>query len=127
MGIHPYQYQEMLARVERNKLRGAVTREAAEIISERSERDLHDKILAECARRGFIAIHSRMDRPTTNNVGLADFVILADHGRTLLVECKSRTGKLTTEQLAFKMLAERLGHTVHVCRSMSEFLTVIES
>lgn len=85
------------------------------------EADLHDDIRAECRRRGWIAIHSRMDKPTTSAIGDPDFVILAENGKTYLVEAKSRTGKLRPEQLALRVWAHRLGHTIHLVRSMQDF------
>ena len=54
-----------------------------------------------------------------------DFVILASGGRVLFVECKSRTGKLSPAQVALKCQAETLGHTVHVVRSLVEFLKLL--
>jgi hypothetical protein len=44
----------------------------------------------------------------------------------LLVECKTRLGKLSPEQLATQAWAAKLGHTVHVVRSMGEFLEVVK-
>jgi hypothetical protein len=116
------QYLDMLTRAERNVIRDHVLAEEPET----RERTMHDKILEVCARRGWIAIHSRMDRPTTQAHGVPDFLILRDGGRVLLVECKSKDGKQTTAQLGFQAWAGKLGHVVHVCRSLDEFLGVAE-
>jgi hypothetical protein len=62
---------------------------------------------------------------THRTAGEPDFLILADGGRVLLIECKTRTGKLSPEQAALKHQAEKLGHRVHVVRSMKEFEEVI--
>lgn len=91
------------------------------------ESDLHDEIIAECRRRGWIVIHSRMDRATTTAKGVCDFIIFADRGRVFLFECKSRIGKLTPEQKGFAMMADMLGFTVHVVRSYSEFAAIIQN
>jgi len=123
MPISHQQYIDMLSRVNRNKLRDGPVPADAEPV----ERDLHDKILAECKARGWIAIHARMDRPTTTAVGTPDFVILADGGRLFLVECKSKTGKLTTAQLGFIAWSEKLGFPVQTIRSMSEFKALINA
>jgi hypothetical protein len=96
---------------------------AADAVTDES--DLHNEIIAECRRRGWIALHSSMASPTKRNEGEPDFEILADGGRVLLVECKSREGKLSPAQLAFKSQAERLGHAVHIVRSMREFLALL--
>lgn len=89
------------------------------------EADLHVEIFDECRRRGWIALHGSMAERTCRTLGEPDFVILADGGRVLFVECKSRTGKLSPAQAALKFHAEKLGHTVHVVRSMEEFLAVV--
>ena len=86
------------------------------------EAELHEEIFDECRRRGWIALHGSMAERTCRTLGEPDFVILADGGRVLLVECKSRSGKLSPAQAALKHHAEKLGHTVQVVRSMEEFL-----
>ncbi|MBI1178737.1 hypothetical protein GC207_14990 [bacterium] len=88
------------------------------------ESDLHDAVFDECRRRGWIPLHGSMAARTHRTEGEPDFVILADRGRALLVECKSRTGKLSPAQAALKHHAESLGHTVHVIRSLEEFLNL---
>lgn len=90
------------------------------------ESDLHEAIINECNRRGWCAVHSRMDRATTVQIGTPDFIIFADAGRVFAVECKSKTGKLSTEQLATQAWLKRLGHTLHVVRSFREFIEVID-
>ncbi len=88
------------------------------------EADLHEEIFAECRRRGWIALHGSMAERTCRTLGEPDFVILADGGRVLFVECKTRTGKLSPAQFALKHHAEKLGHTVQVVRSLDEFLQI---
>lgn len=92
---------------------------------EAAERDLHDKIEAECLQRGWLTVRSRMDRATTTRKGVCDFIIYADDGRMFHVECKSSTGKVSTDQRDFIAWAGKLGHTVLVVRSFREFLAVI--
>lgn len=97
------------------------------------ESDLHDQIMAECRRRGWLVVHSRMDRPTTCGVGTPDFVICGEtevdgsdgFPTVWLVECKSANGKLSTAQHAMIAQAARFGHTVHVVRSFDEFLKLL--
>ena len=89
------------------------------------EASLHEEIFDECRRRGWIALHGSMAERTCRTLGEPDFVILADGGRVLFVECKSRSGKLSPAQNALKFHAEKLGHTVHVVRSMEEFLKLL--
>jgi hypothetical protein len=67
-----------------------------------------------------------MAHRTFRVVGEPDFQICADHGRTFLVEVKARKGKLTAEQLGLAIWAERLGHKIHLVRSVAEFLEVVK-
>ena len=89
------------------------------------EAELHEAVFDECRRRGGIALHGSMAERTYRTLGEPDFVILADGGRAFFVECKSRSGKLSPAQAALKHQAERLGHTVHLVRSMEEFLNLV--
>ena len=89
------------------------------------EASLHEEIFDDCRRRGWIALHGSMAERTCRTLGEPDFVILADGGRVLLVECKSRSGKLSPAQAALKHHAAKLGHTVHVVRSVEEFLKLL--
>jgi hypothetical protein len=89
------------------------------------ESDLHEEILAECRRRQWIAFHGSMAHKTFRTEGEPDFVILAHGGKMFLVEAKTTTGKLSPAQLGIHAWANKLGHEVHVVRSISEFLTLI--
>lgn len=89
------------------------------------EGKLHDQILEECKRRGWLAFHDRMDRPTTGTLGRPDFIILADNGRVIMVECKRGIQKPSTAQRDVIAWAAKLGHTVHVVRSLDDFLSII--
>lgn len=89
------------------------------------EAELHEEIFAECRRRGWIALHGSMAERTCRTLGEPDFVILADGSRVWFVECKTKTGKLSPAQAALKFHAEKLGHTVHVVRSLEEFFAVV--
>ena len=89
------------------------------------EAKLHDAIFDECRRRGWIALHGSMAERTCRTLGEPDFVILAEGGRVLFVECKSRTGKLSPAQAALQHHAAKLGHTVHLVRSLEEFLKLV--
>ena len=91
-----------------------------------SERQLHEDILAECRRRGWIAFHGSMAHRSHRTVGEPDFLILLPNGRTLLLEAKSATGKLSAEQLAMQASATKLGHNYIVARSLDEFMKEAE-
>ncbi len=94
----------------------AVTREA----------DLHFAIMAECRRRRWQYLHGSMSQETSRTLGEPDFVLLCDQGRVFFIECKSKQGKLSPVQQAFKHAAEFNGHKIHVIRSMTEFLQIVE-
>lgn len=89
------------------------------------EADLHESILQFCRDRGWRCVHSRMDRPSTCEVGTPDFAIVMPDGVTLWVEAKARTGKPTVEQLAWLAALHRLGHVCGVARSMEEFEALV--
>ncbi len=89
------------------------------------EKELHDAILSECRERGFITIHSRMDRPSTTAIGSPDFVVVTP-GKVIFCECKSRSGKLTKEQQAMCAWFEKLGQKCHIIRTMEDFRELLK-
>ena len=89
------------------------------------EGGLHDKIIAECKRRGWKYVHSRMDRRTTVGEGVCDFIIYADGARMFHMEIKALKGKLSMEQRIFITWVEHLGHKVHVITALSEFMEAV--
>ncbi len=88
------------------------------------EAELHEQIFDACRQRGWIALHGSMAERSHRTLGEPDFTILADGGRVLFVECKTRTGKLSPAQAALKFHAEKLGHTIHVVRSLEDFISI---
>lgn len=120
MGWTNADYQAALARLSKT----AAPTPGQYVVVER-EKELHDAIMAECRRRGWITIHARMDKPTTMEVGTMDFVILASRGRLFLVEAKSKTGKLTKEQTVLRAWCHHLGHEISIVKSVGEFMHII--
>lgn len=92
------------------------------------ESELHEQIRQFCAAQPqpWICLHGSVRHRTHRTIGEFDFIILMDNGNTLLVECKSRHGKLSTEQAALSAWATKLGHHPHVVRSMAEFYVAIK-
>ena len=90
------------------------------------EKRLHERIANYCRGRGWITIHSRMDRASTCEVGTWDFIILMHDGRKMLVEAKVKGGKMKPEQMAKKVMAEHLGHRADVVWSYEEFLSMVK-
>lgn len=90
------------------------------------ERPLHDQIFDECRARGWIAFHGSMAERTHRTEGEPDFTILADRGRTFLIECKSKTGKRSTKQNEMAHQAALLGHFIHTIRTFEEFRAIVD-
>jgi len=91
------------------------------------EDGLQESIIAYCHSKGWWCLWSRMDLKTTVPLGTPDIVVFADMGKVIIVEAKTKNGKLRPEQLGVKLKLEGSGHIVHVVRSMSEFMAAIKS
>lgn len=94
---------------------------------ETPESEIQDQIEAECRRRGWYVVRSRMDRPTTTALGTPDFIVAIDAGRTLWVEVKRQGQKLRPEQAGAQAWLHKLGHLAAVVHSLEEFMTWIET
>lgn len=94
--------------------------------AEQIEKKLHEKIEAFCKERRWPIVHSRMDRKATVTEGAPDFIILADNGITLKIECKARNEKPDDKQDTWHFLARHRGHAVHVVRSYPGFLAALK-
>jgi hypothetical protein len=90
------------------------------------EGELHAEVILECKKRGWLVFHGSMAHKTFRTPGEPDLLICADKGRFYMIELKTRAGKLSTDQQAIAAWASRLGHTVFVCRSLEQFLHVID-
>lgn len=71
-------------------------------------------------------IHSRPDKRSTIGLGVPDLTLFY-RGHAILIEGKSKTGKLSPDQLAWKVLAGLQGFEVHVIRSYDGFLSLIDT
>jgi len=91
------------------------------------ERDLHDQIEAHCLSNGWLYIHSRMDKPSTIQVGTPDFIIFEPMAITTFIECKARNGKTTTKQLEKLAHAKKLGYTAEAVDNFESFLEVMRN
>lgn len=90
------------------------------------EGELHGEIMQYCKSVGWICFHGTWGKLSRRTPGEPDFNILADGGRRFLIECKTKSGKLSPEQLGMKMWAEKLGHTIHTVYSMDDFKQLTE-
>lgn len=91
-----------------------------------AEEELHNEIIDYCRTHGWVYYHGSMAHRTRRTVGEPDFSIRADRGRVFDIEVKRPGETLSPHQLANLIQCERLGHTVHVVRSMDEFLAVVQ-
>ncbi len=100
-------------------------RQGEPLVGCEDESELHEQIRQECLKRGWLAFHGSMAHSTFRTEGEPDFVIACDGGRILMVECKTRLGKLSPAQQAIHAWAAKLGHKIHTVRSYEEFLNLI--
>ena len=84
------------------------------------EKDLQRACEAFLRARGCIVFHMPGRAAIGNFRGWPDITALAPGGKLLLIELKSPRGKLSPLQTKFVERAARIGHIVHVCRSMAE-------
>ena len=87
-----------------------------------AELELHAEIMKECRRRGWPYIYHDPTRPTGATLGTPDFIIYANNGRVLNVECKTKTGTLSKAQKNLAAALTANGHTYLICRSLDFFL-----
>lgn len=107
---------------------------AASEIAYRDETDLENQILKELMKRGCVAYHSGAESKTQTNraragrppKGWPDITCLAPRGRILFFEVKTAKGAVSEGQKTMHQRLEGVGHRVHVVRSISEVLSVLE-
>lgn len=74
------------------------------------------------------AAHKRINWFTyTGLLRGAPDLVLALPGKVVLVEMKTRYGKQSDEQVEFERKCLSLGIAYHVCRSLEQFVEVVES
>ena len=90
------------------------------------ESELHDDVIAECERRGWLAIRSRMDKRATNQKGTTDFIIAASWGVVFWIECKIGKNTVSDDQTAMLNRLSTLNQRFAVIRSLDEFLAFLK-
>lgn len=88
---------------------------------------LHAQIIRHCESQWprWKFIHHRTDIPSGIEEGAPDFTIFLPGGKTCLIECKTRTGKLSEKQRNWAHEAAKLGHEVKVVFNMPQFENTI--
>ncbi len=98
--------------------------EGMEAFKAREEKQLHKLIWQELNRRDVVVIHSRMDKRTTNAMGIPDFCFVYG-GVPYAIEAKARKGKLTAEQMRTLHRMAGNGWHCHVVFNFDEFKKII--
>lgn len=90
---------------------------------------LHHKIMKWCDEQWprVKYIRARSDMESTIAEGCQDFTVFMPGGRTVCIECKAKDGKMKDAQLSWKAEMEKLGHVIHIVRSMEEFREAIKA
>jgi hypothetical protein len=116
MGFSIDQFNQMQARLSKKP------QPSSELVER--EIPLHNQIIEWCNSQfpRVKYIRARSDKKSTIGVGVCDFTLFLPKGVVLCVECKSKTGKLSVEQLAFALEMGRLEHKVHLVTNFDEFL-----
>lgn len=111
---------KLMPKQDRPKGVAGMTTEEVNLKNElKSEKSIHDDIIAYLRRNILPYDHSRMDRASTNKVGQPDFSIYI-HNRVLFLEIKRQGGKLSEDQIKRHAELEAYGNKVEVIYSYSE-------
>lgn len=131
MGITPEQFREMERRTKKNRKSPIDITPGLEagLIADNAyhrELDLHNEIIKWCLSQWprVPYIHANPVVKSTIQEGAQDFTLFYND-RAICIECKSRDGKLTQKQEIWKHEMAKQGFTVHVIRSMEEFLRLL--
>lgn len=115
-------FNEYQARQQAKQHPLVVTKEGA--VEDESE--LQYDIREECQKRGWICFSGSMAHKTRRKIGEPDAIVATDDGRTLYVECKSRTGKLTVAQQATLHWLLKNKQIAFVVTSIEEFRRLVD-
>jgi Holliday junction resolvase-like predicted endonuclease len=93
------------------------------------ESELQSRIRQWCAQNGWTCLGGSMAHRTRRTVGEPDLIVVgSQRGDPVIrfVECKTRLGKLSPAQRAVAAGLARHGVTVHIARSMSDFIAITQ-
>lgn len=89
------------------------------------ESKLHTEILEYLKSKGVrCVVHSRMDRPSTNQVGVPDLIFVYA-GKPYALEAKAKGRKLTPAQVGWLAAMKLDGWTTGVVRSLEDVKTLM--
>lgn len=91
------------------------------------EGDLHQKVIDYCNSQfpKWKYRHARMDKRTTEELGVEDFTIFMPGNKTLHLELKRKGSKLSVEQDGWKLEQSMNKHHVFVADSFELFLDAV--
>lgn len=118
--MSPEQFQALQAKRARTQLRPAPAGTARPSL----EKDLHNQIQTDCNRRGWVTFHGATHKRAWRTKGEPDFSIAIPGGITLWVECKTRDGTLSPEQIDVEAKLRALDHRHFVVRDLAEWMAV---
>lgn len=90
------------------------------------ESELHRQIIDECNRRRWYHVRSRMDKRTTTQKGVVDFIIATSGGITFWIEAKRKGGKLSQDQHITRHVLLGLEHRYACVYNFEQFLNAIK-
>lgn len=123
MGFSQQDYISMQMRLQR-ALKGKPTPMPTDAAQrETGKGGLHEQILKWCDAQWpkWKVIAARTDMRSTIALGAHDMTIFGPYPLCICVELKSKTGKLSEDQISWGAQMRALGWAVHVVRSLSEF------
>lgn len=123
MGISPYEYEKLIARMGDKSTHSL---SAGEPIAAGQEIKLHNDIKEYCQTQWppWVFIYNDPTKRTHASEGAPDFVIYSAWG-VLSIECKTKEGKLSDSQVVFHHLAGNCGHKIPIVRSMDDFRAIV--
>jgi len=125
--LHNENVARLLSPEERRRSKVMTSKEAADKQEAKSERELHDQLIAYLHHRGVQEIiHSRMDKRTTNRRGLAD-ICFAFHGVPVAFEAKTKEGRVSIEQQQCGVRMLKDGWRWAIVRSLAEAKQILDS
>lgn len=113
--------ESRLAYNRRSVVKKSLTTDACE-----NESELHGQIIDWLKSKGWYWVHSRMDRKTTTQLGVVDFIIAAPGGVTFWIEAKAKGNKPTPPQIGVAMMLERVGHRHATVWNFEQFLRAVD-
>lgn len=90
------------------------------------EKILHDQLVEDIRRRGWLVVHCRTDKPATIRVGWPDMTVM-NKGRAAMLELKAAGGVLSQKQRECIAEIESNGTPVLVTSDLAEAIRFLRS